>query len=79
VSLEDAALRIEVGPEIRGRMEHWHYDTFRIVWDYAYLGDMLGTFVLGPDGQLTGLELPGWWPTFQRVREPLPVVGGPSR
>ncbi len=79
VSLDDDALRIEVGPEIRGRMEHWHYDTFRIVWDYAYLGDMLGTFVLGPDGQLTGLELPGWWPTFRRVREPLPVVGGPSR
>jgi CubicO group peptidase (beta-lactamase class C family) len=79
VSVDGDALVLEIGPEIRGRMEHWHYDTFQIVFDYAYLGEMLGTFQLGSDGDVVGLELPGWWPKFRKVHPPLPVVGGPSR
>jgi CubicO group peptidase (beta-lactamase class C family) len=79
VSLQDGALVIEIGPEIRGVMEHWHFDTFRIVWDYAYLGDMLATFRLDAAGRVVELELPGWWPTFRRVADLVPVVGGPRR
>lgn len=79
VSLVDGALVLEIGPEIRARMEHWHYDTFRLVFDYAYLGEMLGTFRIGSDGTIVGLDLPGWWPKFRRLHAPLPVVGGPVR
>jgi len=79
VSLDDGQLVIEVGPEIRGVLEHWHYDTFRIAWDYAYLGDMLATFTIDADGRVVGLELPGWWPTFRRVGDYVAVVGGPRR
>ena len=79
VSLEDGILHLNIGPQIRGSMEHWHYDTFRIVWDYAYLGDMLATFTMNADGDVIGLELPGWWPKFRRTGDLVPVVGGPSQ
>jgi CubicO group peptidase (beta-lactamase class C family) len=79
VSLENGRLVVAIGPEIRGVIEHWHYDTFRIVWDYAYLGDMLATFTIDAAGKVTELELPGWWPKFRRIGDYVPVVGGPSR
>lgn len=79
VSLEDGNLIVEIGPEIRGVMKHWHYDTFRIIWDYAYLGDMLATFKIDARGKISALELPAWWPKFRRVGDLVPVVGGPRR
>jgi hypothetical protein len=79
VSLEGGNLVVKIGPEIHGTMEHWHYDTFRIVWDYAYLGDMLATFTLDAAGNVAQFELPGWWPKFRRGGDLVPVVGGPRR
>ncbi len=79
VSLEEGSLVVEIGPEIRGTMQHWHYDTFRIVWDYAYLGDMLATFELDAAGRVEELVLPGWWPKFRRTGDIVPVIGGPTR
>ena len=79
VSLEDGNLIVDIGPEIRGVMEHWHYDTFRIIWDYAYLGDMLAPFKIDARGEISALQLPGWWPKFRRVGDLVPVVGGPRR
>jgi CubicO group peptidase (beta-lactamase class C family) len=79
VWLGDGKLVLEIGPEIRGTMEHWHYDTFRITWDYAYLGSMLATFRLDSGGNVAALDLPGWWPKFHRVGDLVPVIGGPRR
>lgn len=42
-----------------GRLEHWHYDTFRVVWDAAWRGDALVTFTLGADGEVETLEMGG--------------------
>jgi CubicO group peptidase (beta-lactamase class C family) len=77
VRYENGALAIRIGPELRGTMEHWHYNTFRVVWEYAYDPPLLANFELDARGGVVGLTLPGWWPSFRRVGDPVPTVGGP--
>jgi CubicO group peptidase (beta-lactamase class C family) len=56
VSLENGALRLAFG---RGhaRLEHWHYDTFRVVWDAAWRDPELVTFRLDDAGDAARLEM----------------------
>lgn len=77
VRFESGALVIRIGPELRGTMEHWHYNTFRVVWEYAYDQPLLATFELNGRGEVVGLSLPGWWPSYRRVGDLVPTVGGP--
>ena len=42
-------LQLAVHPSYRGRLEHWHYDTYRCIWDDPVLGDSLVPFI--SDGQ----------------------------
>ena len=57
-------LRLKVGT-LEGSLEHWQYDTFRIVWDNRWQGKELLTFVLGTDGAPSRVEIDGR--TFTRT------------
>lgn len=52
-------LRLEYGPGLQGRLEHWHYDTFRVRFDAAWRGERLVTFRLGTGGDIARLEMGG--------------------
>lgn len=56
VVLEDGALRLRFG---RGaaRLEHWHYDTFRAVWDASWRDPDFVTFRLDEAGDAARLEM----------------------
>jgi CubicO group peptidase (beta-lactamase class C family) len=47
VSKEGEALKVRYGSGFVGRLEHWHYNTFRAVWDAKWRGTGLFNFVLG--------------------------------
>jgi len=52
---EGSALRFN--PALRGDLEHWHYDTFRVTWDDRQHGKDLVTFRPDAQGEVTGLAL----------------------
>lgn len=54
---EDAdALRLRYG-RMAGRLEHWHFDTFRVHWDRAWRGNRLVQFRLGEDGEVERVQM----------------------
>ena len=55
----DDGLRLSLGGKTTGRLEHWHYDVFRMVPDNPANGEMFLTFTLGADGVVGTLELGG--------------------
>jgi CubicO group peptidase (beta-lactamase class C family) len=44
---------------LRGEMEHWHYDVFRIRWDEVALGESFVTFSINPRGEVRWARLDG--------------------
>jgi len=52
-------LRASYGPALEGRMEHWHYNTFRIHWDARWRGTAFATFALDAAGKPSKLEVMG--------------------
>ena len=50
------SLRLGVGT-LEATLEHWQYDTFRVRWDNRWRGTSLVTFVLGPDGNPSRIEM----------------------
>ena len=50
------ALRADIGPGQPGAVEHWNFDTFRVVLDARWRGAPLIGFTLGSDGKVTGLS-----------------------
>jgi hypothetical protein len=46
VALEDGALVLRYGPGFVGRLEHWHFNTFRAMWAAAWRQPALVNFVL---------------------------------
>ena len=59
ISHGDDGLRLSLGGKTTGRLEHWHYDVFRMVPDNPANGEMFVTFTLGADGVVGTLELGG--------------------
>ena len=60
ISLQQGGLEVKFYPAYVGKLEHWQYDTFRVIWDYHYLGKDLFTFVLNPDGKVAELRWQGF-------------------
>jgi CubicO group peptidase (beta-lactamase class C family) len=60
-------LTVEWGIRV-GNLQHWHYDTFRVIWRYPRAGPTLVTFTLGSQGTVEELGIDGVG-EFQRVRE----------
>ena len=47
VILDGDSLRIKYGSGFSGKLEHWHFNTFRAKWDAAWRGTTLVTFTQG--------------------------------
>jgi CubicO group peptidase (beta-lactamase class C family) len=56
---EGGGLRLVFGPLLQGRLEHWHYDTFRVRWDRPWQAPELLTVGLDAEGNPARLELFG--------------------
>lgn len=56
VKLEDASLVLQSYPTFVGVMDHWQYDTFRVIWKDRSLDKDMVTFTLGPDGKVNELR-----------------------
>src|SRR5262245_36311421 len=56
VLLRDGALTFQAGKAI-GRLEHWQYDMFRIVWTDPFWETSYATFSLDPDGSVGEMQL----------------------
>jgi CubicO group peptidase (beta-lactamase class C family) len=54
---ENGRLRFDRYGNFSGRMEHWHYDTFRITFDQARSGKQLATFVKNARGEIEAVKL----------------------
>jgi CubicO group peptidase (beta-lactamase class C family) len=52
VRMEDRHLVLDMAPKMTGDMEHWHYDTFKVVWRDHRDGTNLVTFALDQDGNI---------------------------
>jgi len=48
IKLTDGKLRLELSPQRRATLEHWHYETFRTNWDQRWLGQGMVSFQLDP-------------------------------
>ena len=59
VKEEGAALRLAQGPELRARLEHWNYDTWKVVWDMEWVAPTFLRFTLGAQGGARALEIGG--------------------
>jgi len=52
VRMENRHLVLDMAPKMTGDMEHWHYDTFKVVWRDHRDGTNLVTFTLDQDGNI---------------------------
>ena len=67
ITLADGRLVLSYSEEYVGDLEHWHYDTFRVIWRPAGFGSTFATFALDRRGEVDTLEVAG----FRRfTREP---------
>jgi len=59
VRAEAGELRLAAGSELTGRLEHWHYDTFRVAWDLFWLDPVFVRFEIDAQGRASRLWLGG--------------------
>ncbi len=57
VSYANGALQLRQGSGFRATLEHWNYDTFRAIWDKAWLGKSFVTFSLDHKGDVAAIEV----------------------
>lgn len=56
---KDGKLVSEFGPNFNGDLEHWHYDTFRVVWRDRMEGKGFVVFKLNAKGQPETVTIDG--------------------
>jgi hypothetical protein len=56
VTMENGHLVLELAPKEVGDLQHWHYDTFKVVWRDHRDGWNLVTFSLSDDGKISGYK-----------------------
>jgi CubicO group peptidase (beta-lactamase class C family) len=57
VTMENGALRYRFSSTQAGTLEHWQYETFRVVWDDWWRGRSTITFGVGPNGSADRLDV----------------------
>ena len=50
-------LRLFYGSGLKGELEHWHYDVFRVHFDAAWRGSTLVSFELDRKGEVAALSM----------------------
>ncbi len=74
VTMQDGHLVLELAPKLVGDLEHWNYDTFKVVWRDHRDGTNLVTFALDADGQVDTMKTdvggqPEEMPQMKRVAD----------
>ncbi|MGD9902063.1 MAG: serine hydrolase [Vicinamibacterales bacterium] len=59
VSHDAGRLQVRFGEGFTGPLQHWHYDTFRAVWDARWRGTAPATFQLDARGEVASLTTSG--------------------
>jgi CubicO group peptidase (beta-lactamase class C family) len=57
ITSENGTLRYRLGTMIAGTVEHWQYDTFRVVWDDWWRGRSTITFTVSPNGSADRMDV----------------------
>jgi len=57
ITMENGALRYRFSSTQAGTLEHWQYETFRVVWDDWWRGRSTITFGVGPNGSADRLDI----------------------
>lgn len=58
-AFKDGKLTSEFGPNFAGDLQHWHYDTFRVVWRDPSEGKTFANFKLNSKGQPDTVTIEG--------------------
>jgi len=61
-------------PSFAGDLEHWNYDTFRVVWRDRAVGKAFVNFVLDPSGKVETMRIPDLQMTFKRGPDVAPAA-----
>jgi CubicO group peptidase (beta-lactamase class C family) len=69
VALENNKLVLRFGPNFTGDLQHWHYDTFRVVWRDPVQGKGFVNFRLNTQGRVEVINIENL-SEFTRVPEP---------
>jgi hypothetical protein len=74
VTMDGGHLVLELAPKLVGDLEHWNYDTFKVVWRDHRDGTNLVTFTLDPYGRLDMMKVdvggqPEEQPQMKRVTD----------
>ncbi len=56
VRMDSDHLVLELAPKLVGDLEHWNYDTFKVVWRDHRDGTNLVTFALDAEGQVDAMK-----------------------
>lgn len=67
VKAQDGKLAVQFHPTYVGEADHWHYDTFQILWKDRSLDKDMITFVLGTDGKVSEMRWEGFT-TFKKTK-----------
>lgn len=59
VTIQNGQLRLRYNPAYAGALEHWHYDTFRVVYDDRIMGRSFVTFELNARGEPSVADVQG--------------------
>ncbi len=66
VTLRDGRLHLQVGKMQTATLEHWHFDSFQVVWDKKWWGKELAVFQLQPmSGNIDSITMSG--ATLRRI------------
>ena len=57
VALENGGLTLRRGPQFIGKMEHWHYDVFRVTWADRQMGRGFVSFRLDQRGRVAEMTM----------------------
>jgi CubicO group peptidase (beta-lactamase class C family) len=59
VTFENGKLKAKFGPYFNGTLEHWHYDTFRVIWEDEVQGQGFINFKLNSQGKVDLMNVEG--------------------
>jgi hypothetical protein len=74
VSHENGKLAVQFGPAFTGDLEHWHFDTFRLIPKDRHISKVFVTYAIGGDGKANELRVdagPSGEIIFKRAVEPV--------
>ena len=68
IECDSTYLKIKLGDGrfSNGKLRHWHFNTFRIMWDYDFITPCLVTFHIGAEGSVNELNIENFG-IFKRV------------